>query len=143
MTVRKALLLVAGFLALGAGAAGALLPLIPTTPFVLLAAACFGASSPRMRARLESARYFGEYLRNYREGTGISRRARWTGVAFLWATLSLSAILFRHAHAWIALAIVGACVTAHILTIRGSRGAADHAEGEAGVERSGSPADKA
>ncbi|MDR3074864.1 MAG: YbaN family protein [Candidatus Methanoplasma sp.] len=74
--IRKALLITAGFIALAVGGIGIFLPILPTTPLVLLAAACFGASSPRLYAKLENTRYFGEYLRNYREGTGISKRAR-------------------------------------------------------------------
>ncbi|MDR3205779.1 MAG: YbaN family protein [Candidatus Methanoplasma sp.] len=120
--VRNALLTAIGIAALAVGGIGVFLPILPTTPFVLLAAACFASSSPRLYAKLEGTRYFGEYLRNYRDGTGISPKARWTGVAFLWITLTASALVFRHLHLWIVLAIVGVCVTAHILTIRRTKG---------------------
>ncbi|MDR3283283.1 MAG: YbaN family protein [Candidatus Methanoplasma sp.] len=117
MIIRKALLVFAGLVSLAIGSVGVFLPILPTTPFVLLAAACFASSSPKLYAKLEGTRYFGEYLRNYRDGTGISGKARWTGVAFLWITLTASALAFRHLHVWVVLAIVGVCVTAHILTI--------------------------
>ena len=116
--MKKIILLAAGFLALGLGAVGMLLPVLPTTPFVLVAAGCFGVSSPRLAAKLENTRYFGEYIRNYRSKTGITPAARRTGLVFLWATLILSAALFRSPHLLIVLGVVGIAVTVHILMIR-------------------------
>lgn len=110
-----------GALALVMGGIGLFLPIWPTTPFVLCAAGCFGASSPKLYRRLESTRYFGEYIRNYKNKTGISARARWTGIAFLWATLGISALIFQTLHLAIILAVVGVAVTVHILTIRRQR----------------------
>jgi uncharacterized membrane protein YbaN (DUF454 family) len=116
--MKKIVLMTLGFIALVFGAVGLCLPIWPTTPFVLIAAGCFGASSEKLYARLESSRAFGEYVRNYRHKTGISRRARIRGIAFLWGSLLISALVVRQPHMWIVLGIVGTVVTLHLLTIR-------------------------
>ncbi|MEL7608900.1 MAG: YbaN family protein [Bacillota bacterium] len=116
--MKRILLICLGSIALALGGIGLLLPVWPTTPFVLCAAGCFGASSPRLLKKLENMRLFGEYVQNYRNKTGISSRARWTSIAFLWATLGISAALVHSALVWIILGVVGVSVSIHILTIR-------------------------
>jgi uncharacterized membrane protein YbaN (DUF454 family) len=117
--LKRILLNVFGFLAIALGTAGVFLPLLPTTPVVLLAAGCFGSANPKMYTWLVKSKYFGEYIRNYREKTGISMQTRVRAIVFLWVTLGLSAVIFRRVHVWIILAIVGAAVSIHLLTIRG------------------------
>lgn len=116
--MKRILLNIIGFAALMCGAVGIALPILPTTPFVLGAAGCFGAANPIMYRRLSDSKYFGEYVRNYRERTGISRAARIRGILFLWVSLSISAIMIRKSHVLIILAVAGAVITVHILTIR-------------------------
>jgi uncharacterized membrane protein YbaN (DUF454 family) len=119
--IKKYVLLSLGFLALAVGAVGIFLPILPTTPFVICAAACFGVSSPKLARKLENNRFFGEYVRNYKNKTGISRRARIRALIFLWSALILSSLVFRHIHIWITLSVVGIAVTIHILTIRAAK----------------------
>ncbi|MGI6004659.1 MAG: YbaN family protein [Christensenellales bacterium] len=119
--MKRIVLLVLGFLALVLGGIGIFLPVLPTTPFVLCAAGCFAASSPALYEKLLRTRYFGEYIRNYKEKTGISARTRWTGIIFLWLMLGISAVLVQKTHVWIILGVVGVCVSIHILTIRRKR----------------------
>ncbi|MGI6665105.1 MAG: YbaN family protein [Christensenellaceae bacterium] len=116
--LRKALLLLGGFIALGFGAIGIFLPILPTTPFVICAGICFSMVSPNLYNWLLSTKYFGEYLRNYKYKTGISKEARRNGLLFLWGTLLLSALIFRGVLIWSILFVVGVCVSIHILTIR-------------------------
>lgn len=118
--IKKMILIIAGSTTLVIGGIGIVLPILPTTPFVLCAAGCFSASSPKVYYKLKETKYFGEYINNYKEKTGISNKARYTGVAFLWLTLIISALIFRHVHVWIILGIVGIAVTIHIMTIRRS-----------------------
>lgn len=112
------LLLGAGFLTLGLGIAGILLPLLPTTPFLLLAAWCFARSSPRFYARLVEHKYLGPYIRDYRERGGIRPRARIMALALLWTTImatclwATSSVLLR-----LALPTVAALVTIHLLRL--------------------------
>ncbi len=68
----------AGILALALGAIGVVLPLLPTTPFVLLAAFAFGKGSPRLRAWLESSRLFGPAIRDWEQKGAIHPRAKAT-----------------------------------------------------------------
>mgnify|MGYP000947716708 CR=1 FL=1 len=103
---------------LALGGIGIVLPMLPTTPFVLCAAGCFAASSPKLYKWLEGTKYFGEYIRNYRNKAGISERARWIGIGFLWLTLTISALISRKPVMIIILAVVGISVTIHLLTIR-------------------------
>ncbi len=65
-----------GCLFVGLGAIGAVVPGMPTTVFLVLAAACFIRSSQRLYDWLISNKTFGPYLKDYREGKGIPRRAK-------------------------------------------------------------------
>lgn len=75
--LHRPLLLAAGLLFLALGAVGIFLPLLPTTPFLLLAAACFSRSSRRMHAWLLQNRVFGPILRDWEERGAIARRVKW------------------------------------------------------------------
>ncbi len=70
-TITKALWLTAGLICLVLGTIGMVLPILPTTPFLLASAACFCKSSPRMYNWLLNNKYFGEYIKNYKEGKGL------------------------------------------------------------------------
>ncbi|MFA5868220.1 MAG: YbaN family protein [Candidatus Bathyarchaeia archaeon] len=72
------------------GAIGVFIPLLPTTPFLLLSAALYLRSSTRMHRWLFENRFFGEYLRNYRDGRGIPMKTKLFTVALLWVTISYS-----------------------------------------------------
>ena len=73
---RQRLLMLCGLLCVMLGLLGAVLPLLPTTPFLLVAAACFERSSPRLQRWLFSNRLFGDALRRYRNGEGMPRRSK-------------------------------------------------------------------
>lgn len=62
------------------GVVGAFLPILPTTPFMILAAGCFARSSPRLEAWLQSHPVFGPMLRDWREWGAIPRRAKTAAV---------------------------------------------------------------
>ena len=72
----KALWVIAGSVFVVLGAFGVILPGLPTTPFLILAAACYIRSSQRLYDWLIANKTFGPYLRDYREGKGIPRRAK-------------------------------------------------------------------
>jgi uncharacterized protein len=84
------LLLAGGWLCVTLAAAGAVLPLLPTTPFLLLALWSFGRTSPRMQARLLAHPRFGPALRRWHEEQAVSRRtklAALTSIAAGWGVL--------------------------------------------------------
>ena len=117
----KVLLTCAGILFLALGAVGAFLPVLPTTPFVLLAAACFGSASPKLYHRLARTRFFGPFIENYREKKGVPMRTKALALCSLWPLLILSMVLTRKLWAILLLTLVGAAVTAHILLIKTRR----------------------
>ncbi|MEM2099062.1 MAG: YbaN family protein [Candidatus Bathyarchaeia archaeon] len=92
----KIALIVVGTFSLALGAIGVFLPILPTTPFLLLAAACYCRSSERMYCWLLNNKWFGEYIRNYKEGKGIPLKTKIAVLAVLWATIAFSIIFMLH-----------------------------------------------
>ncbi|HSG09266.1 MAG TPA: YbaN family protein [Longimicrobiales bacterium] len=100
------------------GVIGILVPLWPTTCFLLLAGWCFARSSHRAERWLHENRLFGPYLRDYREKGVISSRIRTTTVMTLWACMGLSAFLLWE-RLWIValLVLIGGAVTVHLFSL--------------------------
>ncbi len=90
----KGLLLVAGLICLSFGVLGIVLPILPTTPFLLAATACFCKSSDRMYSWLLNNRLFGSYIRNYKEGKGLGLKTKITTLSVLWGTIGISIVFF-------------------------------------------------
>ncbi|NIT36126.1 MAG: DUF454 family protein [candidate division Zixibacteria bacterium] len=128
----KGLLVAAGFLFVGLGVAGIVLPLLPTTPFLLLAAACFARSSERFYRWLLGNRWFGAYVKNYREGRGVPAKVKIFSTALLWVViLSSAAFAVSNLIVRVVLIAVAVGVTVHIVFIRPKkRGDGDAAEAE-------------
>jgi uncharacterized protein len=91
-SIVKILLIISGTISLVLGIAGIILPLLPTTPLLLLAAACYVRSSDRLYQWLIHNKYFGHYIVDYREGRGIPLRAKVIGVTVLWLSISYTSI---------------------------------------------------
>lgn len=89
----RGLWLMAGGLFLGLGLLGVVLPVLPTTPFLLLAAGCFARSSPRLHGWLLGHQVFGPPIRNWEENGAISRPAKRLAVGSMAAVLVLSVVL--------------------------------------------------
>ncbi len=88
-TLRKRLLLIAGVITTVLGLVGIAVPLLPTTPFLLLAAACYIRSSERLYHWLTTHRLFGACIRNYREHHAVALPAKLLALALLWARSSM------------------------------------------------------
>lgn len=114
----KTLLVILGALALLLGLVGIFVPLLPTTPFLLLAAALWVRSSPRLYAWLLAHRRLGPYIRNFRENRAIPLRAKILSVTLLWATLLYCIFFVVNAWWWAQLALLAVAVgvTWHILS---------------------------
>lgn len=82
---------IAGTIFLALGMVGIFLPLLPTTPFLLLSAACYFKGSKRMHDWLLGNRLFGSYIRSYREGKGVPKKVKAVSLVVLWATIGFSA----------------------------------------------------
>ena len=114
----KALLIVLGTLCVGLGVLGIFLPLLPTTVFLLLAAACYARSSERFYHRLLNHRWLGSYIRNHREGRGMRRRDKTVTVALLWIGIGATMIWSVEA-LWLraVLALIAVSVTVHVVRL--------------------------
>jgi uncharacterized protein len=88
----RILLVVLGTLFVVLGVIGIVLPVLPTTPFLLLAAAFYARSSDKFLHWLLNNRWFGTYIRNYREGKGATLRHKITALVLLWGTIGYSAV---------------------------------------------------
>jgi len=87
----RALLVAIGTLSVFLGIIGIVLPLVPTTPFLLLAAACYARSSEKCYQWLLNHKWFGEYIYNYRAGKGIPLKVKVTMIGFIWLTIGTTA----------------------------------------------------
>ncbi len=118
----RLLLVVAGTLALVTGVVGIFVPLLPTTPLLVLAAALYMRSSDRLYGWLVTNRVTGRYISNYRERRGMSPRHKALTLALLWASLGSSAAFATHSTPIrLVLAAVGVAVTVHVLLLRACR----------------------
>lgn len=118
-TLRRWLLISVGILSVGLGMLGIFLPLLPTTPFLLLAAACFVRSSPRLYAWLLRHPWFGEYIRHYREQRAITLQAKIVTLALLWSVIGFSAWVVVSAWWGRGILVAVACgVTLHLLHLK-------------------------
>lgn len=115
----KTLYIVLGSISLALGILGIFLPLLPTTPFLLLTAALYFKGSPRLYNWLLHHPYFGTYIRNFRENKAIPLRAKITSLALMWGTM-LYCIFFLIPLLWvkILLALIAIGVSYHILSFK-------------------------
>ena len=112
--VRYALLTV-GWLAVALGVVGIFLPVLPTTPFMLLAAACFVRSSERFYVWLVEHPRLGPWFRDYLEGNGIPLKGKAYTILTMWVSIGISCWLVPLAWARIAMLLSAALVTLYIV----------------------------
>lgn len=93
--MKRQLYLVAGLTAVALGSIGIILPLLPTVPFMILAAFCFARSSPRLEAWLLDHKVFGAHIRNWRDRRAITRRGKWAASAAFIVSIVLAAIFVQ------------------------------------------------
>ena len=111
--------IVAGTIAIGIGVIGIFVPLLPTTPFLILAAFCYGRGSKRLYNMLLSNRIVGNYLRNYLESKAMSTKAKILTLSMLWIVIGCTAALLTDSPlVRIVLFAVGSGVTVHIVLLR-------------------------
>ena len=113
------LLVWAGVLCVGLGVAGIFVPLLPTTPFLLLAGACFARGSDRFYRWLLTNRWVGSYVRNYMEHRATTAATKVGSITMLWCCLGLAAAFFTES--WLIrslLLVVGFGVTVHLGSLK-------------------------
>jgi len=117
--VSRLLLVVGGTLCVALAMLGVFVPLLPTTPFLLLAAFLYARSSERFHTRLLTNRLVGGYIRRYQERRSMTRRHKILTLVLLWTVIGCSAC-FVVSLWWarLLLAAVAVSVTAHLLWIK-------------------------
>lgn len=114
--MKKYLLTSLGLLSLSLGIIGMFLPILPTTPFLLLSAWLFSKSSQRLNHFILNNRVFGNYIRNYRSGQGIPKRTKFFSMILLWAAIMYSNLvpLSNNHYLQTLLTFIAIWVTVHI-----------------------------
>ena len=117
--ILRGILFIAGTLFTGLGLLGIFLPLLPTTPFLLLAAACYARSSQRVHCWLLGNRWLGDYIKNYEQGNGIPLKAKVMMISLLWVSTILSTTLIVNVFfIQSVLVLIAIGVTIYLSTIR-------------------------
>jgi uncharacterized membrane protein YbaN (DUF454 family) len=118
-SITRAILIAVGVVCVGLGIAGVFVPLLPTTPFLLLAAACFIRSSDRFYRWLTTNRWVGGHVRNYMEHRATTLATKIASITMLWCALVLAGALFTQS--WVVrslLLLIGVGVTVHLATLK-------------------------
>ncbi|MDR1582376.1 MAG: YbaN family protein [Prevotellaceae bacterium] len=117
--MKKIFLLTLGSIFLALGILGIFLPLLPTTPFLLLTTTCYAKSSKSLLKKLLTNRLVGKYITEYQQNKGIRKSIKIYVLSLLWTTIILSIVFFADA-IWlkILLGCVAVGVTIHISTFK-------------------------
>ena len=115
----KTVCIILGTVSLALGIIGIFLPLLPTTPFLLLTAALYFRGSPRLYQWLLNHKCLGPYIRSFRENKAIPLRAKIISISLMWITM-LYCVFFIIPYIWVKviLLIIAAGVTYHILSFK-------------------------
>jgi uncharacterized protein len=117
----RILILIIGILSFTLGVIGIFLPVLPTTPFILLAAACFARSSERFHQWILNHKYFGATVKNWEEHKTITKRGKIISITFLNLSIAFSLyILSPNNYLMIFLLITDILVTLYLLSIPSS-----------------------
>jgi uncharacterized protein len=104
-----------GLIAVVLAILGVFLPLLPTTPFLLLASACFARGSERLHGWLLNNKLFGTVLRDFEQGKGMPLKAKIMALVLLWASLAYSIFQLKNVLLMSLLIAIGVAVTSYLL----------------------------
>ncbi len=116
--INRYLLITAGLLSLSTGIVGIFVPVLPTTPFLLLSSACFLKSSTSLYRWLIRHKFFGKFIENYMKYRAVSRKSKIASILILWCVLISSIFFVEHFFVKILLGTIGIGVTIHLLLLR-------------------------
>ena len=116
--ILRCLLIIVGTFFVGLGLIGIFLPVLPTTPFLLLASLCYARGSQRFYNWLLNNKLFGEYIKNYKEGRGITLKAKTITLILLWLMIGYSAFIIPIFLGKVILIIIAIGVTLHVVSIK-------------------------
>lgn len=116
--VKHLLFIILGTLFLGIGCIGLIRPILPTTPFLILAAACYVRGADRIYGWMMRNRLFGEFIKNYLEGKGIKSMQKVITLVFLWVMIIFTTVyMIENMIRRIFLLIIDLTVSVHILKL--------------------------
>lgn len=116
--LKKILYISLGFITLSLGILGIILPLLPTTPFLLLSAFFFMRSSKKLYYWLLNHRFLGIYIYSYITFKAIDLKTKIYAISLLWITLTISMIMLQNIYLSVVLMIIGLSVTIHLLSLK-------------------------
>ncbi|MBT2661333.1 YbaN family protein [Bacillus sp. ISL-45] len=113
----KAIFIIIGTLSIIAGVIGIVVPLLPTTPLILLGAACYVKASDELYQKLIRNKWLGGYIKDFREKNGITLKNKVLSLSLMWISI-LGTILFFEVNFWLAavLIVIAVTVSAYILS---------------------------
>ncbi|UWG97036.1 YbaN family protein [Dehalobacter sp. DCM] len=117
-SAKKVILLMIGSLSLIIGVIGIILPVMPTTPFLLLSAFCYMRSSEKLYGFLINHPLFGKYIDSYMTYRAVPKTAKISALIFLWLSMSISIFFISILHVRIILGIVGIAVSIHLILLK-------------------------
>lgn len=115
---KKVFLIIAGSVSLALGIIGIIVPVLPTTPFLLLSSYCYLKSSERLYNWLLNHKVFGSYIRNYLTDRAVKKSVKIVSVIFLWLSLGISAVFVDSVSIRILLFIIGVAVSIHLIRLK-------------------------
>jgi uncharacterized membrane protein YbaN (DUF454 family) len=113
----KLFFLIVGIISLTLGIIGVFLPVLPTTPFLLLTVACFSKSYIKIANKILSNRFIGKYLDDYLKHRKMERSSKMKSIIFLWIGLSVAIYFRSDVTIVLTLIIIGVIITFHIMSL--------------------------
>lgn len=117
-SIIKYILIIAGSISLVLGLIGIAIPVLPTTPFLLLASFCYIRSSKHLYNWLINHRIFGPYIYNYVTYKSVKRNMKILALTFLWVSLGFSIFLVPSIYLKILFLLAGTSVTIYLIKLK-------------------------
>ena len=116
--IKKSILIILGTLSLGIGIVGIFLPLLPTTPLLLITAYCYLNSSEKLYEKLLNNKKLGPYIRDYIENKAVTKKVKKTAISVLWMSLITSIMFIENILIRVFLALLGLGVSIYIVSLK-------------------------
>ena len=117
-TMKKIILIIIGSITLALGVMGIIVPILPTTLFLLISSYCYVRSSDRLYHWLLNHRVFGKYIYNYVEKKAIPKNTKISAIALICITIPITVILVNKLFVSIILPIIAFTVIIYILSLK-------------------------
>lgn len=119
--ILKIILIITGSISVVIGILGIFLPVLPTTPFLLIAAALFARSSEKFYCMITTNRWFGKYIKDYNTGKGIRLKIKIYAISILWISIIISVIILKFLVLKLSLVIIALLATIYIISVKTSK----------------------